>query len=49
MSWESPIWMRRLPDNVSLLFLPPYSPELTAKLPRQRVYEPEAIVDACCA
>ena len=58
--WHQPGGQLRLPENVSLLTLPPYSPELNPvenvwQFLRQnhlsnRVYETyEAIVDACCA
>jgi transposase len=53
-------WVLRLPPNISLLHLPPYSPELNPveniwQFLRQnflsnRVYDNyQAIVDACCA
>lgn len=57
--WHKPGGKLRVPDNISLLPLPPYSPELNPveniwQFLRQnhlsnRVYESyEAIVDACC-
>ena len=57
--WHQPGGKLRVPDNISLLPLPPYSPELNPvenvwQFLRQnhlsnRVYETyEAIVDACC-
>ena len=57
--WHKPGGKLRVPDNVSLLPLPPYSPELNPvenvwQFLRQnhlanRVYETyDAIVDACC-
>ena len=58
--WHQPGGVLRLPHNISLLLLPPYSPELNPveniwQFLRQnflsnRVYDSyEAIVDACCA
>jgi transposase len=57
--WHKPGGRLNIPENVSLLFLPPYSPELNPveniwQFLRQnflsnRVYATyEAIVDACC-
>jgi hypothetical protein len=57
--WHQPGGMMRLPDNVSLLHLPPYSPELNPvenvwQFLRHnhlgnRVYETyDDILDACC-
>lgn len=57
--WHKPGGRLNIPENVSLLFLPPYSPELNPveniwQFLRQnflsnRVYASyEAIVDACC-
>lgn len=57
--WHKPGGALRLPDNISLLTLPPYSPELNPveniwQFLRQnqlsnRVFETyDAIVDACC-
>jgi len=58
--WHRPAGRLRLPDNISLLHLPPYSPELNPveniwQFLRQnhlgnRVFDTyDAIVDACCA
>jgi transposase len=57
--WHQPGGKLRMPDNISLLPLPPYSPELNPvenvwQFLRQnrlsnRVYDTyDAIVDACC-
>lgn len=57
--WHKPGGRLNIPENVSLLFLPPYSPELNPveniwQFLRQnflsnRIYASyEAIVDACC-
>jgi transposase len=58
-AWHKPGGQLRVPDNISLLHLPPYSPELNPteniwQFLRQnflanRVFETyAAIVDACC-
>jgi transposase len=57
--WHQPGGKLRIPDNISLLMLPPYSPELNpvenvweylrGSHLSNRVYETyDAIVDACC-
>lgn len=57
--WHQPGGKLRIPDNISLLTLPPYSPELNpvenvweylrGNQLSNRVYESyDAIVDACC-
>ena len=58
--WHQSGGKPRVPDNISLLPLPPYSPQLNpveniwavlrANHPSNRVYDSyTAIVDACCA
>ena len=58
--WHRPGGRLRIPDNISLLHLPPYSPELNpvenvwaylrGNPPSNRVYDShDAIVEACCS